>query len=205
MTEHNIKNELKVGLFGIGLDQYWPQFSGLEDRLKGYVQQTADRLEKTGVQVINLGLIDTPEKALVAGHEFRMADVDLIFLLVTTYALSSTVLPVVRRAKVPVILLNLSPAASIDYEWFNHLGDRTRMTGEWLAYCQACSVPEIANVFNRCQIPFFQVTGTLEDDPTAWEKSANGWPQRKSRTRWSTTAWVSWVTITAACSISTPT
>ena len=168
MTEHNIKNELKVGLFGIGLDQYWPQFSGLEDRLKGYVQQTADRLGKTGAQVINLGLIDTPEKALVAGHEFRKADVDLIFLLVTTYALSSTVLPVVRRAKVPVILLNLGPSASIDYEWFNHLGDRTRMTGEWLAYCQACSVPEIANVFNRCQIPFFQVTGTLEDDPTAW-------------------------------------
>ena len=37
------------------------------------------------------------------------ADVDLIFLHVTTYALSSTVLPVVRRAKVPVIILNLSP------------------------------------------------------------------------------------------------
>ena len=40
---------------------------------------------------------------------------DLIFLHVTTYALSSTVLPVVRRAKVPVIILNLAPAAAIDY------------------------------------------------------------------------------------------
>jgi len=45
----------------------------------------------------------------------------------------------------------------------------------------ACSVPEIANVFNRCQIPFFQVTGR-GGHPTAWEKSANGWPQR-SRAR----------------------
>ena len=62
-----------------------------------------------GVEVVNLGLIDTPEKALVAGHDFRRADVDLIFLHVTTYALSSTVLPVVRRAKVPVIILNLQP------------------------------------------------------------------------------------------------
>ena len=59
--------------------------------------------------MVNLGLIDTPEKALAAGHEFRRADVDLIFLHVTTYALSSTVLPVVRRAKVPVIILNLEP------------------------------------------------------------------------------------------------
>ena len=77
-------------------------------------------------------------------------------------------LPAVRRAKVPVIILNLSPAPAIDYERFNRLGDRTEMTGEWLAYCQACSVPEIANVFNRCRIPFFQITGMLENDPIAW-------------------------------------
>jgi L-arabinose isomerase len=115
-------------------------------------------------------LIDTPERALAAGHDFRCADVDLIFLHVTTYALSSTVLPVVRRAKVPVIILNLSPSAAIDYDWFNGLGDRTKMTGEWLPHCQSCPVPEIANVFNRCRIPFFQVTGMLEDDPIAWNE-----------------------------------
>jgi L-arabinose isomerase len=162
--------ELKVGLFGIGLDAYWPQFPGLEDRLKGYERQVAEQLEKAGAQVVNLGLIDTPEKALAAGHQFRQADVDLIFLHVTTYALSSTVLPVVRRAKVPVIILNLSPSAAIDYDWFNGLGDRTKMTGEWLAYCQSCPVPEIANVFNRCRIPFFQVTGMLENDPLTWSE-----------------------------------
>jgi L-arabinose isomerase len=160
--------ELKFGLFGIGLEAYWPQFPGLEDRLKGYSQHVAQQLAKGGVQVVNLGLIDTPEKAQAAGHQFRQADVDLIFLHVTTYALSSTVLPVVRRAKVPVIILNLAPSAAIDYDWFNGLGDRTKMTSEWLAYCQSCPVPEIANVFNRCRIPFFQVTGMLENDTVAW-------------------------------------
>ena len=114
--------------------------------------------------------MDTPEKAEAAGHDFRRQDVDLIFLYVTTYALSSTVLPVVRRAKVPVILLSLSPSAAIDYAAFNRIGDRTKMTGEWLAYCQACSVPEIANVFRRSRIPFFQVTGTLENDAVAWRE-----------------------------------
>lgn len=172
MDQPSAYAEPKIGLFGIGLDAYWPQFSGLEERLKGYAQQVAQKLERAGAQVVNLGLIDTPEKALTAGHEFRRADVDLIFLHVTTYALSSTVLPVVRRAKVPVIILNLSPSAAIDYDWFNGLGDRTKMTGEWLAYCQACPVPEIANVFNRCRIPFFQVTGTLEDDTVAWDEIA---------------------------------
>ena len=174
MDEPRSQAELTIGLFGIGLDAYWPQFPGLEDRLKGYGQQVARKLAQAGAEVVNLGLIDTPEKAVVAGHQFRQADVDLIFLHVTTYALSSTVLPVVRRAKVPVIILNLSPSAAIDYDWFNGLGDRTKMTGEWLAYCQSCPVPEIANVFNRCRIPFFQVTGMVEDDPIAWNE-INDW------------------------------
>jgi len=160
----------KVGLFGIGLAAYWSQFAGLRDRLSGFMDQVARQIARPGVEIINLGLIDTPEKALIAGHDFRKADVDLIFLHVTTYALSSTVLPVVRRAKVPVIILNLSPAPAMDYAWFNSLGDRAKMTSEWLAYCQACPVPEIANVFNRCRIPFFQVTGMLENDPVAWEE-----------------------------------
>lgn len=165
-------DSLGVGLFGIGLEAYWPQFAGLRERLESDLSRVASKLGhgRADVEVFNLGLIDSPEKALLAGHQFRQQDVDLIFLHVTTYALSSTVLPVVRRAKVPVIILNLAPTAAIDYATFNRLGDRTKMTGEWLAHCQACPVPEIANVFNRCRIPFHQVTGMIEDDPQAWNE-----------------------------------
>ena len=161
---------LRVGLFGVGLDTYWPQFEGLEARLLGYLQHVAEKLRRPYAQVVNLGLIDTPDKATQAGHQFRQADVDILFIYVTTYALSATVLPVVQRAKVPVILLNLSPAAAIDYSSFNQLSDRTRMTGEWLAYCAACPVPEIANVFRRAGISFHQVTGMLHDDPVCWRE-----------------------------------
>jgi L-arabinose isomerase len=164
--------QLRAGLFGIGLDTYWEQFPGLEARLAGYTNRVAEKLAAPGVQVVNLGLIDTPEKAGAAGHAFRQADVDIIFLYVSTYALSSTVLPVVRRAKVPVVVLNLSPTAAIDYGRINGLNDRTEMTGEWLAYCQTCPLPEIANVFQRSGIPFYQVTGMLEDDPVAWDEIA---------------------------------
>jgi L-arabinose isomerase len=164
----------RVGLFGIGLEAYWRQFAGLRERLSGYLGRVEEKLRSYGADVVNLGLIDTPGKALAAGRDFRIQDVDAIFLYVTTYALSSTVLPVVRRAKVPVIVLNLAPSAALDYEAFHRLGDRTKMTGQWLAYCQACSVPEIANVFRRSGIPFFQVTGTLEPQDAAWEEIA-GW------------------------------
>lgn len=164
------KTPVRVGLFGIGLDTYWPQFVGLKERLEGYLAVVKGKLERPDVEIVCLGLIDSPEKAMEAGHQFRREDVDVIFLHVTTYALSSTVLPVVRRAKVPVIILNLSPEAAIDYASFNKMGDRTAMTGEWLAHCSACPVPEIANVFKRSGIPFEQITGMLHDDPECWSE-----------------------------------
>jgi len=158
---------LRVGLCGIGLDAYWPQFEGLETRLEGYVRRVGERLEKAGAAVENLGLVDTPQRGRVAGHACRRADVDLLVIYVTTYALSMTVLPMVQRARVPVLVLNLQPEAAIEYEAFNRLPDRTAMTGEWLAFCSACPVPEIANVLNRAGIPFHQVTGVLGDE-TVW-------------------------------------
>lgn len=161
---------LRVGLFGIGLDTYWDQFAGLKERLDGYTRLIADRLGQPGVEVINLGLIDTVDKAFAAGDDFRKAGVDLVVLHVTTYALSATVVPVLRRAKAPVIVLNLAPEPAMDYRAFNALPDRKAMTGEWLAYCQACSVPEIANVLGRFGIHFIEVVGVLQDDPVAWEE-----------------------------------
>jgi len=162
------KTSVKIGLFGIGLEAYWEQFDGLQKRLTSYLDIVHKRIESFGVETVNLGLIDNAEKAFDAGSAFRKADVDLVFLYVSTYALSSTVLPVVRKAKVPVIVLNLSPEAAIDYASFNSMDDRTAMTGEWLAFCSACPVPEIASVFKRSGIPFFQVTGMLNNDPFVW-------------------------------------
>jgi L-arabinose isomerase len=79
-------------------------------------------------------------------------------------------LPVVQRAKVPVIILNLSPGTSIEYNHFNQLNDRTKMTGEWLSWCSPCAVPEISNVFKRAGIQFHQVTGMLDNDPECWNE-----------------------------------
>ena len=163
-------NTCRIGLFGIGLDTYWLQFPGLKVRLENYLEQVHQKLARPGVEIVNLGLIDSVPKAFEAGHRFRREDVDLIFLYVTTYALSSTVLPVVQRAKVPVIVLNLNPEPAMDYASFNQLKDRTAMTGEWLGNCSACAVPEIANVFHRARIPFHQITGILQDDPVCWNE-----------------------------------
>ena len=160
----------KIGLFGIGLAAYWEQFPGLKERLEDYLSEVEKKLSAIHSSIINAGLIDTTEKAFEAGKKFRTEDADIIFLCVTTYALSSVVLPVLQRVKVPVIVLNLSPEAAIDYGSFNAMTDRTKMTGEWLAYCTGCSVPEIANVLSRTGIKFQQVTGMLHNDIECWNE-----------------------------------
>ena len=156
-----------LGLFGVGLDTYWDQFDGLRPRLDGYQGQIAERLWGSGAEVVDAGLVDSVEAAHAAAATLRQADPAVVFLYVSTYALSSTVLPVVQRVGAPVVVLNLQPTAAIDYGWFNGLRDRHAMTGEWLATCQACAVPEIASVLTRAGVPFHQVTGVLDGDH-AW-------------------------------------
>ena len=53
------------------------------------------------------------------------------------------------------------------------MSDRGEMTGEWLANCQACSLPEFCSVFNRAGTKYDVVTGYL-DDAQAWTE-IYGW------------------------------
>lgn len=143
----------RVGLFSIGLAAYWPQFPGLRERLAGYGTFVGEQLRRLGAEVVDVGLVDDALAAAQAGERFVREDVDLVVCYVTTYATSSQVVPAVQRVKRPVLILNLQPTAQLSY---HETG-----TGEWLANCQACCVPEIACAFERCGIAFHTVTGLL--------------------------------------------
>ena len=151
---------MKVGIFGIGLAAYWPQFDDLRARLEGYQRGIEERLAAAGAEVVSAGLVDTPQAARRAGETLGAAGPDLLLLYTATYATSSQVLPVVQAAAAPVVILNLQPSRTLDYE--------AMTTGEWLANCSACCVPEIAGAFTRARIPYRTVTGTLLGDDPAW-------------------------------------
>jgi L-arabinose isomerase len=145
--------EAKVGVFGIGLAAYWPQFEGLKERLQGYQRAVETRLRGLGAQVVSAGLVDSAPGAVVAGDLFAREAVDFIVCYVGTYATSSQVLPAVQRGKAPVLILNLQPAPTMDYPNVD--------TGEMLANCSACCVPEISNAFARSRISFNVVSGLI--------------------------------------------
>lgn len=160
MINRKPQTKARVGVFGIGLAAYWSQFEGLKPRLEGYQQEVETNLAHAGGEVISAGLVDDAPAAQKASDLFARSDVDLLVCYVGTYATSSTVLPVVQRARVPVLVLNLQPNAALDYE--------NTDTGEWLANCCACCVPELSNAFARSQIQFNVVSGMLFNDTRAW-------------------------------------
>ncbi len=153
MVANNSAGRAKIGIFGIGLAAYWPQFEGLKEQLQEYQRTVEERLQQMGGEVVSAGLVDTAQAAVQAGDLFAQANVDLIICYVGTYATSSQVLPAVQRRKAPVLILNLQPVAALDYP--------NTGTGEWLAACCACCVPEIANAFARSRIQFNVVSGLL--------------------------------------------
>ena len=57
---------------------------------------------------------------------------------------ATMLVPVAQRSGAPVLLLNLQPTEAMDHATFD--------TGQWLAYCGACPLPEMANAFRRCGI-----------------------------------------------------
>jgi L-arabinose isomerase len=143
----------KIGLFGIGLAAYWPQFEGLKERLEGYQRTVEERFTSLGAQIVSAGLVDSAPAAQAAGDLFARENVDLIVCYVGTYATSSQVLPAVQRRRAPVLILNLQPAPAMNYPEAD--------TAEMLAHCCACCVPEISNAFARSRIQFNVVTGLL--------------------------------------------
>ena len=88
--------QTKVVLFGIGLDTYWAQFDGLLDNLKAYQEQIKNRIAGFGVEVADAGMVDNPFKAREAADYLKSQDVEIVFLYISTYALSSTVFPLCK-------------------------------------------------------------------------------------------------------------
>lgn len=152
-----------VGFVAGGLGAYWPQFPELRPRLVGSAATVARRIDELAPgSVVDVGFVSDAEEASRAGERLRAADCDLVVVLCATYLTASMVVPIAQRAAAPVLLLNLQPTPAMD--------EASRgSTGDWLAYCGACALPEIANALRRCGIRARSVSGYIDDD-RAWSR-----------------------------------
>ncbi|MCO5967488.1 L-fucose/L-arabinose isomerase family protein [Actinoallomurus soli] len=153
--------KVRVGLVAGGLGAYWPQFPDLLPQLKRSAERVSTRMRALGADVVDVGFISDAQEGAAAAERLRVADCDLIVGFLTTYMTATMLVPIAQRSGAPVLLINLQPTESMDHATFD--------TGQWLAYCGACPLPEMANAFLRCGIPFRSVSGYVEDE-RAWAK-----------------------------------
>jgi L-arabinose isomerase len=151
----------KVGLVAGGLGAYWPQFPDLLPRLQASARRVSERVRSLDCDVVDVGFISDAADGARAAEELRVAGCDLIVGFLTTYMTASMLVPVAQRSGAPVLLINLQPTEAMDHATFG--------TGQWLAYCGACPLPEMANAFRRVGVPFRSVSGYLEDE-RAWSR-----------------------------------
>jgi L-arabinose isomerase len=150
-----------VGLVAGGLGAYWPQFPDLLPQLKSSARRVSQRFQGLGCDVVDAGFISDAEQGARAAEVLRAAGCDLIVGFLTTYMTASMLVPIAQRSGAPVLLINLQPTEKMDHATFG--------TGEWLAYCGACPLPEMASSFARVGVPFRSVSGYLEDE-RAWAR-----------------------------------
>jgi L-arabinose isomerase len=151
----------KVGLVSGGLGAYWPQFPNLLPQLERSAARVSERMRQLDCDVVDVGFISDAPDGARAAEQLREAGCDLIVGFLTTYMTATMLLPIAQRSGAPVLVINLQPSEVMDHATFG--------TGEWLAYCGACPLPEIANTFLRAGVDFRCVSGSLEED-RAWEK-----------------------------------
>ncbi len=153
----------KVGLVAGGLGAYWPQFPDLLPQLQASARRVSERMRAMDCDVVDVGFISDAQDGARAAEELRVAGCDLIVGFLTTYMTASMLVPLAQRSGAPVLLINLQPTKAMNHATFD--------TGQWLAYCGACPLPEMANAFLRVGVPFRSVSGYLEDE-RAWVKIA---------------------------------
>src|SRR5581483_4819413 len=155
------RRQTRIGLVAGGLGTYWPQFPGLLPQLQASHRYVVERFGEMNAEVVDVGFVSDAQEGAAAAEKLRVADCDLIVLFLATYLTSSMVLPIAQRANTPVLVLDLQPSERMDHENFD--------TGDWLAYCGQCPVPELGNVFRRAGIGFRSVSGHLHQD-AAWRR-----------------------------------
>lgn len=156
-----------IGLFAVGHAPYWAQFPGLKEQLLRYHAKVYDKLTALGVEVLDIGMVDSSQAAYHAAQQLRAGNLDLVFADMVTYATSSVFAPILRDSGLPLVLLALQPRSALDYTQAS-----TRMQ---LENDNICSVPEFMNVALRYGRPIYDVViGTLENDPAADQEIA-GW------------------------------
>jgi len=140
----------RIGIIGMGHYVYWPQFSGLKEELMKK-QEDFKQYFSSESDIIDLGYADDIDSSYIALKKAQIADIDALFIIMSTYITSAVVFPFAKYLDVPQILVGIQPLERLDF----------KKTTTYIQLCNddVCSMPEFAGVYERlgAKMPFFMV------------------------------------------------
>lgn len=148
----------RIGVFGVGYDKYWEQFPGLCEEMIKKQEKFISKISTSRTEIIDFGMIDSPQKAYEVVRKIESANLDLIFCDMLTYATSGTFGIIIKTINVPIVLVALQPLKALDY---SHASTYMQLMND-----DICALPEFSGVAIRMgkKVPDI-IIGTLEDDP----------------------------------------
>ncbi len=162
----------RIAVITLGHYIYFEQFDGLEAELKKKTAELISFIDKDKCDIFDAGFVDTPEKSFDAVKELKKQDIDLLFILLSTYVPSSVCMPFARYITAPQVLVGIQPLAHLDY---SH-------TTTYMQLCNddICAMPEIAGVYRRLgrEIPKCIVASSVQEsfirnELNEWVDAAN--------------------------------
>ncbi|MEN8116705.1 MAG: L-fucose/L-arabinose isomerase family protein [Bacteroidota bacterium] len=150
----------RIGIYGVGHYNYWPQFPGLLEKMEEKMVILGDKVKTNGVEVIDFGIGDDAESAYRIVKDIKAADIDMLFIDMVTYATSSAIAVVFKEIDVPMVMVALQPDKALDYD--------NATTFLQLYNDDICAIPEFASVAQRLgkKIPH-SIIGVLQGDAEA--------------------------------------
>ena len=104
----------KIAIVGLGHYIYFDQFEGLREELMQKSEDFRAYLDPETCDLVDIGYIDRAESAFEAVKALKKEDVDLLFVLLSTYVPSAVAAPFARYLDIPQVLVGIQPLEHLD-------------------------------------------------------------------------------------------
>ena len=107
--------QAKIAVVTLGHYIYFTQFEHLKEELMAKSCDFIKMIKENECEVYDAGYIDCVDDAFRVTREIKREDVDLLFVLLSTYVPSSVCAPLARYLDMPHVLVGIQPLDHLDY------------------------------------------------------------------------------------------
>lgn len=162
---------VKIAVVSLGHYIYFQQFEGLKEELMKKSIDFCSYLDPERCEIVDAGYVDCVDDAFAAVRKLKKEDIDLLFILLSTYVPSAVCAPFARYLEVPQVLVGIQPLDHLDYSHTT--------TYMQLANDDICAMPEIVGVYERfgkpmpsCLVAAASQTDYIRSEVRSWAEAA---------------------------------